>query len=84
MKSLACLGDELVLSQCAVRIPGGFYLLIYWDLFGASPVAQLVKNLPANAGDVGLISGKIPWRRKWHPTPAYLPGKFHGQRSLVG
>ena len=27
---------------------------------------------------------KIPWRRKWHPTPVLLPGKFHGPRSLVG
>ena len=24
------------------------------------------------------------WRRKWHPTPVLLPGKSHGQRSLVG
>ena len=28
--------------------------------------------------------GKIPWRRKWQPDPVFLPGKFHGQRSLVG
>ena len=28
--------------------------------------------------------GKIPWRRKWKPTPVLLPGKFHGKRSLVG
>ena len=28
--------------------------------------------------------GKIPWRRKWHPTQVFLPGKSHGQRSLVG
>ena len=28
--------------------------------------------------------GKIPWRRKWHPTPVLLPGKCHGQRSLAG
>ena len=28
--------------------------------------------------------GKIPWRREWLPTPLFLPGKFHGQRSLVG
>ena len=28
--------------------------------------------------------GKTPWRRKWHPTPVFLPGKFHGQRSLAG
>ena len=27
--------------------------------------------------------GKIPWRRKWHPTPASLPGEFRGQRSRV-
>ena len=27
---------------------------------------------------------KIPWRRVWQPTPVFLPGKFHGQRSLEG
>ena len=29
-------------------------------------------------------AGKIPWRRKWQPTPVLLPGKSHGWRSLVG
>ena len=28
--------------------------------------------------------GKIPWRRKWHPTPVLLPERSHGQRNLVG
>ena len=28
--------------------------------------------------------GEIPWRREWQPTPACLPGKFHGQRNLAG
>ena len=28
--------------------------------------------------------GKILWSRKWKPTPVFLPGKFHGQRSLEG
>ena len=28
--------------------------------------------------------GKIPWRRKWQPTPVFLPGKSPGERSLVG
>ena len=28
--------------------------------------------------------GKIPWSRKWQPTPLFLPRKFHGQRSPVG
>ena len=28
--------------------------------------------------------GKIPWRTKWQPTPVFLPGESHGQRSLAG
>ena len=28
--------------------------------------------------------GKILWRRRWQPTPVFLPGKSHGQRSLEG
>ena len=28
--------------------------------------------------------GKIPWRREWQPTPAFLPGKRHGRRNLEG
>ena len=27
---------------------------------------------------------KIPWRRAWQPTPVFLPGESHGQRSLYG
>ena len=27
---------------------------------------------------------KIPWSRRWQPTPVFLPGKFHGERSLEG
>ena len=27
---------------------------------------------------------KIPWWRKWQPTPVFLPGKSHGQKRLVG
>ena len=28
--------------------------------------------------------GKIPWRKEWLPTPVFLPGECHGQRSLAG
>ena len=28
--------------------------------------------------------GKIPWRRKWQPTPVFLSGKCYGQKSLMG
>jgi hypothetical protein len=50
------------------------------------PGGSAVKNQPANAGDVGFNPwvGKIPWRREWLPTLAFLPGEFHGQRSLEG
>ena len=27
---------------------------------------------------------KLPWRRAWQPTPVFLPGEYHGQRSLAG
>ena len=39
-----------------------------------------------NAWNMGSIpgSGKSPWRRKWQPTPVFLPGKSHGQRNMVG
>ena len=46
----------------------------------------MVKNLPANAGDLGFDPWvrKIPWRGKWQPTPVFLPEKSQGQKSLVG
>ena len=43
----------------------------------------LWKASPKDDG-FSLWVGKIPWRRKWQPTPVLLPGKSHGQRSLVG
>ena len=48
-------------------------------------VAQMVKNLPAiQETRYHPWVGKIPWRRKQPPTLAFLPGEFHGQRSLAG
>ena len=44
----------------------------------------MVKNLPADAGDSGLIpgSGRSPGEENgWLPTPVFLPGEFHGQRK---
>ena len=37
-------------------------------------------------GDLGSIpgSGRFPWRRKWQPTPVFLPGESHGRRNLMG
>ena len=50
-------------------------------------MAQIGKNLPAmqetQVQSLGQV-GKVPWRRKWLPTPVFLPGKFHGERVLAG
>ena len=34
--------------------------------------------------NMNIINIRMDWRRKWQPSPVFLPGKFHGQRSLVG
>ena len=45
----------------------------------------MVKNVPAMQ-ETGFDPWvrKIPWRREWLPTPVFLPGESHRQRSLVG
>ena len=55
---------------------------------GAPQVVLVVKKPPANAGRNrrgGFYLGpeEIPWRRARQPTPVFLLGEFHGQRSLV-
>jgi len=45
------------------------------------PDDSVVKNPPAKQE---TWVGKIPCRRAWQPTPVFLPGKSHGQRSLAG
>ena len=65
-------------------------LTSHWP--GVSQEALLVKNLPANAGNLrnakpkGLIPGlgRSPWRRAWQPTPVFLPEESHGQRGPAG
>ena len=53
------------------------------------PAGSSGKESPANAGEPWKTRldpqiGKILWRRKMQPTPVFLPGQSHGQRSLVG
>ena len=58
---------------------------------GSSLVAKTVKNLPTmqdtqvrSLGWEDPWVGKIPWRKAWQPTPVFLPGESHGQRSRAG
>ena len=71
------------------RSRGGDYSLfcfLHLKGFGGFPGGSDGEESAWNAGDLGLIPelGKIPWRREWLPTPVFLPGESHGQRSLVG
>ena len=61
------------------------------DIHMGFPSASAVTNLLSMQGDPGnmghafdLWIRKSPWRRKWQPTPVFLPGKSHGQSSLSG
>ena len=57
----------------------GITLMVQW----ASLMAQTVKTLLSMWETwFDPWAGKIPWRRKWQPTPVFSPRKSHGQRSL--
>ena len=53
-----------------------------WDFPGATAVKALLSNCRRPSFDPWVR--KIPWRSDWLPTPVFLPGEFHGQRSLAG
>ena len=78
-----CLTTVFPLTECLFYgrnfciLPYVIYGLPRW-LSGKESVCQCRRP------GFGSWVGKIPWRRKWQPTPVFLPGKFHGQRSLVG
>ena len=54
---------------------------ILYPLPGEFSGRSVGKESACSAGDQVR---KIPWRRKWQPTPIFLPGEFHRQRSLAG
>ena len=72
-------------NSCPLSQIYGFISLWIYAPVRASLVAQTVKHLPT-WGRPGFDPwvGKIPWRRKWQPTPVFLPGKSHGWRILIG
>ena len=50
------------------------------------PGGSVVKNPPimCSSCEFNPWVGKILWRRKWQPAPVFLPGEFHGLKSLAG
>ena len=63
--------------------------LVVWNVpetLGLVPDGSAGKESACSVGDTDFDTWvrKIPWRRKWQPTPVFLPGKSHVQRSLAG
>ena len=79
---------SLLHSECPVylkKLTSVSWLLILLLYGWTSLVAQTLKNLPAMQETwVWSLVRKIPWKREWLSTPVFLPGEFHGQRSLLG
>ena len=83
IKYIAQDNDQILVSGEHLHLPN-VSVLTQLPAGWASQVAQVVKNSPANAGD--MSHGFEPWIRKlpWKLMPEFLPRESHGQRSLVG
>ena len=75
-RSAQLLPATLILQARQVRPRGSDWIYLKSNLSSG----LLCKESACNAGDPGLIPGlrRFPWRRKWQPTPVFLPGKSHG------
>ena len=76
-------------SWTAMDVTMFYELWIFEVCLTSWKMTLVIKNPPANAGiirDAGSIPrfGMMPWRKAWQPTPVFLPGESHGQRSLAG
>ena len=71
-----------LLSIALARMPG---TRLVWDMHTSQSATQWWRvRLQVQETLVLSLGGEDPWRRRWQATPVFLPGKSHGQRSLVG
>ena len=70
-----------LMSTELVMLSSHLIIRIFWWLSGKESACQCRR---CKRCGFDFWVGKIPWRKKWQPTPVFLPGKFHGQRNLVG
>ena len=76
------MGTGICMTKSLCAAPETITLLISYTPKWASPVAQQV-CLQCRK-QVQSLGREGPWRRAWQPTPVFLPGEYHGQRSLAG
>ena len=83
MDTCVCMAESLCCSSQTLTT-----LLISDTSIQASQVALVVKNLPANSGDIKDIGSSLGWEDVMEKgmtlTAVFLPGESHGQKSLVG
>ena len=83
--SLSCIGEgngnPLQCSCLGNPRDGG----AWWAaICGVTQSRTRLKGLSSSSSRFPPWVGKISWRREWLPTPVFLPGEFHGPRSLAG
>ena len=88
MSFKVCLVCVLLLMVLLFKIATENNYDVLCSVPGASQVELVVKKPPASVGDIRDMGSdprcrKILWRRKWQPTPVFLPGESHGQKSLA-
>ena len=71
-------------TGCAVPAAPLHLLVIPWTLHWGFPDGASGKEPAYQRPGFDPWVGRIPWRRKWQPTPVILPGESCGQRSLAG
>ena len=80
---VVCQGQAPLLS-CPLSDASPMCCLCPWAATRLQWLSRLKIYLQCRRPGFNPWLGKIPWRREWLPTPVFLPGEFHGQRSLVG
>ena len=70
------------LDKTDEEVTFGFLCVPFWGFPGGSDGKESACQRRRCGFDPRIR--KIPWRRRWQPAPVFLPGKSHGQRSLVG
>ena len=77
--------NEYITVKCISSLLCYEYVCMYVLIFLGCLGGSVVKNLPTNAGDIGLIPvRKIPWRRKQQPTLVFLAGEIPRTEKPTG
>ena len=74
------------MSMVTFRVRVSFSIVVSQGIYGNFPGGSDGESVCLECGRPGSDPGvrKIPWRKKWYPTPVLLPGESNGWRSLVG